>query len=360
MRYSLSIDRRNPTTLTQQVSALIRRGVSEGHFKDGAVLPSRAELSRKLGVSECVVRAGLDALVDEGLLVSRRGIGYVVACCRQRAASGRVLVIRLAHLDSYGFSVANRIFLSELTDAGYAVTCVYLGPRSSANLGAVRRALRLRPDFIVFRARLPARSPLVRLVARSGVPFLHSGLKNTSAAKFGKATEAFVAACRSRGVHSVGLVLFGRDGLIDAEGLLKDHGIWVETIETEADRAVTLEEIQRAGMLAMRKRLRLGTPLPDVLLFCDDYLTLGALPVLLEAGVRIPEDVSLVTLSNRGFGPVFTKSLARIEYDAAANATAFAKGVVKWLRTGVFAADASVPAVYQPGETFPGRRGGGK
>ena len=360
MRYSLSIDRRNPTTLTQQVSALIRRGVSEGHFKDGAVLPSRAELSRKLGVGECVVRAGLDALVDEGLLVSRRGIGYVVACCRQRAASGRVLVIRLAHLDSYGFSVANRIFLSELTDAGYAVTCVYLGPRSSANLGAVRRALRLRPDFIVFRARLPARSPLVRLVARSGVPFLHSGLKNTSAAKFGKATEAFVAACRSRGVHSVGLVLFGRDGLTDAEGLLKEHGIWVETIETEADRAVTLEEIQRAGMLAMRKRLRLGTPLPDVLLFCDDYLTLGALPVLLEAGVRIPEDVSLVTLSNRGFGPVFTKSLARIEYDAAANATAFAKGVVKWLRTGVFAADASVPAVYQPGETFPGRRGGGK
>ena len=45
--------------------------------------------------------------------------------------------------------------------------------------------------------------------------------------------------------------------------------------------------------------------LSELLFFADDYLARGALPVLLEQGVRVPSGVRIATLPNRGFPPAF-------------------------------------------------------
>ncbi|MBQ6246331.1 MAG: substrate-binding domain-containing protein [Kiritimatiellae bacterium] len=45
--------------------------------------------------------------------------------------------------------------------------------------------------------------------------------------------------------------------------------------------------------------------LPDLLFFRDDHLATGALVALSVAGVRIPEDVRVVTWANRDLGPAF-------------------------------------------------------
>ena len=66
-------------------------------------------------------------------------------------------------------------------------------------------------------------------------------------------------------------------------------------------------------------RLFLKEPLdalPDLIVFNDDILAQGALTALLARGVRIPEDVKVVSLANRGAGPVFVKPLTRFEADA--------------------------------------------
>ena len=80
---------------------------------------------------------------------------------------------------------------------------------------------------------------------------------------------------------------------------------------------------------------------------------MGAVPVLLERGVRIPEDVKVVSLANKGFGPVFPKSLARIEFDFAAEAKRMAAGLMVWFRTGRFPELKDICPTYVRGETFP-------
>ena len=85
----------------------------------------------------------------------------------------------------------------------------------------------------------------------------------------------------------------------------------------------------------------------------DDYLAMGAIAALLESGVRIPEDVRLVTYYNKGFGPILTKTLARIEGDPESSARECVRGIVEWFKTDRFPELKLPQAVYVRGETFP-------
>ena len=64
--------------------------------------------------------------------------------------------------------------------------------------------------------------------------------------------------------------------------------------------------------------------LPDLLLFSDDYVAFGGLVGLAACGIRIPDEMRVVTLSNVGFEPVFPVSLAQIRVDPRANGAAIA------------------------------------
>ena len=55
--------------------------------------------------------------------------------------------------------------------------------------------------------------------------------------------------------------------------------------------------------------------LPDAVLFDDDYFASGGIPALLEAGLRIPDDIRVVAWSNTGNELSFGFSLARLEND---------------------------------------------
>ena len=102
----------------------------------------------------------------------------------------------------------------------------------------------------------------------------------------------------------------------------------------------------------MLERLRKGG-LCDLLFVADDYLTMGAIPALLEGGVRIPEDLRLVTYYNKGFGPILTKTLARIEGDPEGIAQDLAWGIIEWFRTDRFPRLEIPLPKYIRGETFP-------
>ena len=106
------------------------------------------------------------------------------------------------------------------------------------------------------------------------------------------------------------------------------------------------------GRDRMLERMKKG-PLCDLLFVADDHLALGVIPALLESGVRIPEDLKLVTQYNKGFGLVLTKLLARIECDPAATAAEFARGVTEWVKTERFPELRLPHYVYVRGGTFP-------
>ena len=65
--------------LYEMVDTLIRKRLVENVYPPGAMLPSEVQLAREVGVSQGTVRRALDALVAEGLLYRRQGLGTFVS-----------------------------------------------------------------------------------------------------------------------------------------------------------------------------------------------------------------------------------------------------------------------------------------
>ena len=66
------------------VDAAIRQRLIDNVWKPGTMLPSEMQLAADLNVSQGTVRRALDALVAEGLLVRRQGVGTFVSTTTNR------------------------------------------------------------------------------------------------------------------------------------------------------------------------------------------------------------------------------------------------------------------------------------
>ncbi len=69
----------NSSTLPEKVAEHLRGMVVRGELAPSAQLPTEPELSRALNVSRATLRAALDSLAREGVVVRRRGVGTFVA-----------------------------------------------------------------------------------------------------------------------------------------------------------------------------------------------------------------------------------------------------------------------------------------
>lgn len=72
------VENRYAFTLQEQLRADLSRKIEDGIYKPGDRLPSESELVEAYGVSRVTVHAALGMLVDEGVLVKRRGKGTFV------------------------------------------------------------------------------------------------------------------------------------------------------------------------------------------------------------------------------------------------------------------------------------------
>ncbi len=91
-----------------EVAEAVRARIGAGEYGAGGVIESEAELGRTFGVSRVTVRRSLEQLRAEGLLVSRKGAGWFVACDPVRQALGRVTTIESA-LSEAGIEPGRRV-----------------------------------------------------------------------------------------------------------------------------------------------------------------------------------------------------------------------------------------------------------
>jgi GntR family transcriptional regulator len=61
-----------------QIADEVRTSVANGHYRTGQILPAERQLMEQFSVSRVTVRRALKELVNESLLESRQGSGYVV------------------------------------------------------------------------------------------------------------------------------------------------------------------------------------------------------------------------------------------------------------------------------------------
>ena len=362
---SFRVDRTSAKKLSDLFGDGLRKAITSGFYKAGDVLPARDKLAAHYGVSETVVRKALQGLMSENLLVSRPKIGCTVLKPKAQKTFGKVLIAISEQSGSYALSVSEAMIESVLIRAGYCPYSVKLESRRDGSIDRelFRQALEHKPDFVVIHCSDLHHKVLGGIVERQGCPYLVIGDEGQSrqgeiadiGMSYVKPLEDVVRACRQSHVCNICQVDFGSDSpIMNIWNRLRTSEMFIERLSVDMHPVyANLEAIQRASAEAMQRRLKAG-PLPDLLFFVDDYLTMGALPVLLENGIRIPEDVKIITFANCGFGPVFTKSFARIEVDMRKRGKAIADGLVTWFRTGAFPdiSDMGGP-VYVPGDTFP-------
>jgi GntR family transcriptional regulator len=72
------LDRLSPVPLYYQIARQLQDDIESGAIQPGSRLDNEVELAEKLMVSRPTVRQAIRVLVDQGLLVRRRGVGTIV------------------------------------------------------------------------------------------------------------------------------------------------------------------------------------------------------------------------------------------------------------------------------------------
>ena len=359
---SVKIDRASAVNLTDQLFVGFRNAILSGSLKTGTILPSRMALAKGFGVSENVVRAALSRLSEEGLVRSRPRIGCEILRRSSRKVRGRVLRILGVESGAYSSSVFTETMRKELNVAG--IRCAYASVQHNSSgkpdYTWLKEELHDEPDVAVVEACNLMAPGIVRILESRGLPYVmvfgdrvRTGRHCLASIPYDPtaAVDCFVADCLAARIRSVCKFGFGRGSLLNPLPKLVSRGVFVEEVTIRLAAQWNLESMQREAARQMSCRLERG-PLCDLIFFTDDYLTLGALPVLLDRGVRIPRDVRVVSLANQGFGPVFPWSLTRIESDYCSAARSIAHGLVGWIMTGVFDSIDRIEPCYKRGETF--------
>ena len=73
------LDHRSPVPLHYQIEQILRRLIEEPAYQNGQLLPNEVDLATQWGIARNTVRQATAKLVQEGLLIRKKGVGTRVA-----------------------------------------------------------------------------------------------------------------------------------------------------------------------------------------------------------------------------------------------------------------------------------------
>ena len=345
----------------RQLADALRQAIVGGTYAPGTILPTLREISRATGVSLIVVRQAVKQLANEGLVTPRPGVGCIVPRLGQKVMKGHVLVVVPGNNEIYYINILTGALQARLMEAGYRMTLVtapWVG--DGVDLSHVRLALTQTYDLALT---IWPRPGILAELSQSGLDYVvfqeaiceDKGCVGTIRYLDNGVVPDFALHCRAAGVRSVWQFRLHEVGP-NAVDLLKALNIRTKDIVLDFPPGCTdhLEGASLAGLQWFDDFFsRHGSQdMPEVLLFGDDYVASGAILSLMNHGVRIPEDVRLVTLRNKGLGLIYPKSLTRMELNPAAHAVKIADYLMSVLRGKPLPDDACVMPSYIKGTSF--------
>lgn len=193
----LSVDRTSPVPLYFQLSQQLEAAIERGRLSPGSLLGNEIQLAGRLGLSRPTVRQAIQALVDKGLLVRRRGIGTQVVHSQIR----RPLELSSLYddLEAAGQRPATRVLTVDTQPAG-AEAAAALAVAEGAEVRLLERLRLTHGEPVAYlRNQLPLdllrtdsdeleRTGLYRLMRGAGIT-LHSA-RQTIGARAATAAEA--------------------------------------------------------------------------------------------------------------------------------------------------------------------------
>ena len=354
------IDRNNTDNIPEQLANGFKTAILGGYYKPGDRLPTFSQIVAELGVSIRAPRDAMKILVAENYVRARQRIGCEVLPREGRIWRGRVLCALFSGYEgSYYISVMVGAIRKALVSAGYAFVPVLIDKDAKGHVdyAAIDAAIAEPFDFVL--TVYPNRE-LSDRIARCGIPALayvdvqDSG--TLACVRFSPLplVTDLVRRVGALGVRQVLMVEYAPAHLV-AEAF-RGQGMSVERMGLRpAENAVYLESIMHLAMVRLSRRLASSRKaMPDLIVFTDDYVAVGGLMALAARGVKVPADVKVVTLANRGFTPPFPVSLARVEIDPRHNGEEIAQQVLARIEgRPPMPLDAS-GLTFVPGDSCPG------
>lgn len=355
-----SIDRADSRSLIDQVVDGIREGVLSGFYREGEKLPSIRQLAKQAGVSLIVPKLAIRRLEREGVVVTRPRIGTVVRCRGETVWRGRVVLLIPESYGNFCVNVVSGVMRNILAEDGYRLEAVTVPLRADGtyDFRFAELALKQATNLVVMVYNRPA---VLKFVRARRIPFVVFGEAGDVPGALGgvwlsseSAARAFVRRCLATGAKRVLEIGFCREGMGQVTDAVRQAGLCAESWMIPNRGDVRRHDCVSASVVAAFER-RLGRGrdwLPDVIFFNDDFVATGGLMALAHHGVRIPEDVGVVSFANRGLGPVFYRRLTMFENDSVRVGQVFAGAILRWLEKGVWDGALDVDLQYVPGETF--------
>ena len=356
-----SLDRTRRGDLAQQIAAGLRTAIRTGYYRSGDILPPVRDLAEILQVSKGIAEQAIALIREEGLVSPRPAVGSVV-CAKDRPLwKGQVLIVMPPGGIQHYMNVVCAEVHDALIEAGYlalTVTVPRIGNRKF-DFALLDLMMRQQIDLVV---QLHDQPEITKWLSSMRVPFVRLSVDaqgrrtRNCVGAVRKSSEAAItelaAHCRESGVKDVLFVVaWGREL---AEELLRAACANLMVWKLDLPPAMPGPQVSQRALDAMSSRLEDGWRYPELVIFDDDYVASGAITALLYAGVRIPGDIRVATLSNRssGSGLVFPIPLTRIEVDAISDGRIVATAVLDYLKNSTFPANLTIGPKYIVGETF--------
>lgn len=303
---------RNPT-LRKQVQNALKEDLRT-LYKPGDHLPGERVLAKRFDVSILTIREAVQGLVDLNLVERRQGLGTIVLSPREALADlpiGILVEIDVTHpnVSPHYLTLGMRL-KAELEEKGHRVR-LFLGNltpgETSPEPDCAEFIQALEENSLKAVVALSATSEdwRIRLEAR-GIPVVCLGGNGEWAVQIDKGyfIKAAIEELTEQGCSRLALITWDGRRAKNApdrsevfrkelqQAGLPANGRWIY--------AGVEPSLNGAGWEAMREVWSAEDERPDGLIITDDMLLQGALLAIHELRIRVPEQLSIVTLATRG------------------------------------------------------------
>lgn len=341
-----SVDRKSPRSLVEQVEIGVRQSIALGRYKGGDIIPTTREMSELLGVSRIVTRQAVRRLADGGYLAPRPGVGCVVLGRGVKLWKGNVLLVMHG---AKGFYYSNA-FADELTSLlakeGWQLVRVLA---KNDDLSLLDLVISHGADFALV---MFENEPAMKRLRRADIPFASVGVPVRGAAfhvhyRREAALQAALGELAAAGVKTAWQIGFEpQPAELD---VIKRAGFVCREIIICRSNADSPCRTTTSALTWFLDVLHKGTPaLPDFIYFSDDAVCQGALLAFLRFGVRIPDDMKVMSWSNDAQGPYTCDPIALARISTSENAAAVAANLTAFLNGKKFTRIVELETRYVP------------